>query len=98
MEREEFMNQYPQYKVNIQGLNIHFIHIKPVNASDLIVLPMLLLHGWPSSVREFYDIVPFLTNPREDRDFVFELIIPSIPGTYMYFYGSKVIEKSQYSK
>ena len=41
---------------------------------------MLILHGWPGSVREFYSIIPMLTNPRKDADFVFEIIAPSLPG------------------
>lgn len=40
-----------------------------------------MLHGWPGSVREFYNIIPLLTAPREGHyDFVFELIVPSLPG------------------
>ena len=44
------------------------------------VLPLLLLHGWPGSVREFYDLIPLLTKPVSGRDFVFEVIVPSLPG------------------
>jgi juvenile hormone epoxide hydrolase len=40
----------------------------------------MLLHGWPSSIREFYSVVPLLTKPHPGYDFVFELIIPSLPG------------------
>ena len=39
-----------------------------------------MIHGWPSSVREFYSITPMLTTPRHDVDFVFEVIAPSLPG------------------
>uniref|UniRef100_A0A6P7H7W2 Epoxide hydrolase n=1 Tax=Diabrotica virgifera virgifera TaxID=50390 RepID=A0A6P7H7W2_DIAVI len=79
-ERETFFNQYPHYLVNIQGLDIHFVHIKPKVPKSIEVLPMIMLHGWAGSIREFYDIVPLLTTPQEGRDFVFELIIPSLPG------------------
>lgn len=41
---------------------------------------MILLHGWPGSVVEFYDIIPLLTTESNDRDFVFEVIAPSLPG------------------
>ncbi|CAH0556944.1 unnamed protein product [Brassicogethes aeneus] len=77
-EREKFLNQYPQFTVSVQGLRIHYIHIKPKNVGNKKVIPMLLLHGWPGSVREFYEAIPHLSKPQED--FVFELIIPSLPG------------------
>ncbi|GJQ78775.1 hypothetical protein Trydic_g2806 [Trypoxylus dichotomus] len=79
-QRETWLNQYPQFKTNIQGLDIHFLHVKPSKTDGLKVLPLLLLHGWPGSVREFYEAIPFLTTPRKGQDFVFELIIPSLPG------------------
>lgn len=79
-KREQFLNQYPQFTTNIQGLNIHFLHVKPTETKGLRVLPLLMVHGWPGSVREFYEIIPLLTKPQTGRDFVFELIIPSLPG------------------
>ncbi|KRT85408.1 hydrolase [Oryctes borbonicus] len=79
-QRQTWLNQYPQFKTNIQGLDIHFLRVKPVKADGLKVLPLLLLHGWPGSFREFYDAIPFLTTPRKGQDFVFELVIPSLPG------------------
>lgn len=51
------------------------------------VIPLLLLHGWPGSVREFYEIIPLLTTPRSSIDFVFEVIAPSLPG-YGYSQGA----------
>ena len=41
---------------------------------------MLMVHGWPGSVVEFQKVIPKLTTPQASRDFVFELIIPSLPG------------------
>ncbi|XP_059061286.1 juvenile hormone epoxide hydrolase-like [Achroia grisella] len=79
-EREKFLNQFPQYKTNIQGLNIHFLRIKPDVPQNVEVVPMLLLHGWPGSVREFYEAIPLLTEVSKDRDFAIEVIIPSLPG------------------
>jgi len=76
--RENFLNKYPQFITQIQGLNIHYLHIKPEVTKDVKVLPMMLLHGWPGSVREFYEIIPLLTKPFNGT--VFELIIPSLPG------------------
>ncbi|KAH0951508.1 hypothetical protein HN011_003406 [Eciton burchellii] len=81
-ERQKLLNNYPQYMTNIQGLDIHFYHVKPHIPSNrnLKVLPLLILHGWPGSVVEFQKIIPMLTTPRPDRDFVFEVIAPSLPG------------------
>ena len=39
-----------------------------------------MVHGWPGSVVEFQKIIPLLTTPKENKDFVFELVIPSLPG------------------
>ncbi|XP_047510618.1 juvenile hormone epoxide hydrolase-like isoform X2 [Pieris napi] len=79
-ERETYINKYPQYKTNIQGLNIHFVRIKPEVPAGKETVPLLLLHGWPGSFLEFYEAVPHLMAVSKDRDFVFELIIPSLPG------------------
>ncbi|XP_008558713.1 juvenile hormone epoxide hydrolase 2 [Microplitis demolitor] len=79
-KRIAYLNKYDQYKTNIQGLDIHFIHVKPKNVQGRPVIPLLILHGWPGSVREFYEIIPMLTTPQADRDFVFEVIAPSLPG------------------
>jgi juvenile hormone epoxide hydrolase len=79
-EREAFLNKFPQFTVSIQGLKLHYIHVKPSNPEGHKVLPLLLLHGWPGSVREFYEIIPLLTTPQPGRNFVFEVIVPSLPG------------------
>jgi juvenile hormone epoxide hydrolase len=84
-ERETFLNKFPQFTVSIQGLKLHYIHVQPLNPEGHKVLPLLLLHGWPGSVREFYEIIPLLTTPQPGRSFVFEVIAPSLPG---YGYGS----------
>ncbi|KRT86650.1 hydrolase [Oryctes borbonicus] len=79
-QRENFLNQFPQFKTNIQGLNIHYIHVKPNVPEGTPILPLLLLHGWPGSVREFYKIIPLLAKLHERYDFAFEVIAPSLPG------------------
>nr|AAB88192.1 epoxide hydrolase [Trichoplusia ni] len=79
-ERETFLNQFPQFKTNIQGLDIHFIRVTPKVPQGVEVVPLLLLHGWPGSVREFYEAIPLLTAVSKDRDFAFEVIVPSLPG------------------
>lgn len=61
-------------------MDIHFIRAKPNNAGEKRVLPLLILHGWPGSIMEFYKIIPLLTTPRPEHDFVFEVVAPSLPG------------------
>lgn len=79
-EREKYLNKFPQFKVNIQGLNIHYLHVKPKEMEGIKVLPILLIHGWPGSVREFYEIIPMLTAPHAKSQIAFEVIAPSLPG------------------
>ncbi|KPJ20778.1 Juvenile hormone epoxide hydrolase [Papilio xuthus] len=78
--REQLFNKYPQFKTNIQGLDIHFIRVKPEVPAGVQTVPLLLLHGWPGSVREFDAAIPLLTAVSKDRDFALELIVPSLPG------------------
>ncbi|TMW39786.1 hypothetical protein DOY81_015133, partial [Sarcophaga bullata] len=63
-------------------LRIHFMHVKPKKTAGKKVLPLILLHGWPGSVREFYDIIPLLTTPNEKSEYVFEVVAPSLPGCF----------------
>ncbi|KAK7868632.1 hypothetical protein R5R35_008441 [Gryllus longicercus] len=80
-EREAFLNALPQFKTQVGGLQLHFIHAKPKQVpAGARVLPLLLLHGWPGSVREFYELIPLLTAARPGADFVFEVVAPSLPG------------------
>ncbi|XP_049819562.1 juvenile hormone epoxide hydrolase isoform X2 [Aethina tumida] len=75
----DFLNSLPQFTTQIQGLQIHFVHVKP-EITNVKVLPILLLHGWPSSVRSFYKMARRLSVLEEGRDFVFEVVVPSLPG------------------
>ncbi|XP_012891705.1 PREDICTED: epoxide hydrolase 1-like [Dipodomys ordii] len=80
----ELLNQYPHFKTTIEGLDIHFIHVKPTQVpSGRSPEPLMMVHGWPGSFYEFYKIIPLLTDPRShglgDQQ-VFEVICPSIPG------------------
>uniref|UniRef100_A0A8C8H4W4 Epoxide hydrolase n=1 Tax=Oncorhynchus tshawytscha TaxID=74940 RepID=A0A8C8H4W4_ONCTS len=72
------LNKYPQFKTNIEGLDVHFIHVRPPHREGQRVLPLMLVHGWPGSVYEFYRILPLLTNSLDSL--AFEVICPSIPG------------------
>ena len=79
---EKKMNALGNFKTTIDGLDIHFVHVKPSPeaAQGKTVIPLLLVHGWPGSFMEFEKIIPILTKPRPGFDFVFEVVAPSIPG------------------
>lgn len=66
----------------ILSLDLHYIHTRAnYDVYDKTVLPILLLHGWPGSVREFYDLIGLLADPdRVELDIVFEVVAPSLPG------------------
>jgi len=75
------LNQYPQFTTVIEGIGVHFVHVKPPQNTAKKVTPLLMIHGWPGSFWEFYKIIPMLTGPGAGQsDVTFELIIPSIPG------------------
>jgi microsomal epoxide hydrolase len=77
---ERKLNQYPQFKVEIDGLPIHFLHVVgEANGKR----PLLLTHGWPGSIYEFYDAIGPLAYPSQHGgkpEDAFDLIIPSLPG------------------
>ncbi len=77
---EAKLNSLPMYLTEIDGLDIHFIHIRSRHEN---ALPMVLTHGWPGSVLEFLKVIDPLTNPSAHggtADDAFHLVIPSIPG------------------
>ncbi|XP_075719630.1 epoxide hydrolase 1-like [Rhinoderma darwinii] len=80
----KILNKYPHFKTTIEGLEVHFIHVKPLHLTPgQKVHPLLMVHGWPGSFYEFYRILPLLTEPGNyglDPNIVFEVICPSIPG------------------
>ncbi|XP_053568687.1 epoxide hydrolase 1 [Bombina bombina] len=80
----DHLNIYPHYKTTIEGLEVHFIHVKPPQlAPGKKARPLLMVHGWPGSFYEFYRIIPLLTEPEKhglNPDLSFEVICPSIPG------------------
>ena len=74
------LNAFDNFKTNLLGLNIHFMHIKSSNPN---ARPLLLTHGWPGSVVEFLKVIGPLTEPQEHggtADDAFHLVIPSLPG------------------
>uniref|UniRef100_A0A8R1DVM1 Epoxide hydrolase n=1 Tax=Caenorhabditis japonica TaxID=281687 RepID=A0A8R1DVM1_CAEJA len=81
-KQEALLNQFPQFTTQIEGLQVHFLRVQPPK-SYKNVKPLLMAHGWPGTVFEFYKIIPILTDPKKhgiDSDFAFEVIAPSIPG------------------
>lgn len=75
---EKVLNSLPQFTTEISGLKVHFIRAVPQPRKNQIVLPLLIVHGWPGSVVEFLDIIPLLVQGNEKV--AFEVIAPSIPG------------------
>jgi pimeloyl-ACP methyl ester carboxylesterase len=77
---EAQLNAFGQFHTEIDGLNIHFLHIRSRHED---ALPLLLTHGWPGSVVEFLKVVQPLTDPLshggQAKD-AFHLVIPSLPG------------------
>lgn len=73
----DLLNQWPQYRAEIDGLPIHFLHIKSARED---ALPVIMTHGWPGSVLEFLDIIEPLTNPADANQPAFHLVLPSLPG------------------
>src|SRR3954469_20880381 len=79
-QHEAELNAFPQFTTEIDGQNIHFLHVR---SPEPDALPLILTHGWPGSVAEFLEVIGPLSNPRAhggDPADPFHLVIPSIPG------------------
>jgi pimeloyl-ACP methyl ester carboxylesterase len=77
---ETKLNAFPQYVTKIDGVDIHFIHIKSRHPN---ALPLIITHGWPGSVIELLEVIDPLTNPTAHRgsaEDAFHVVIPSLPG------------------
>ncbi len=77
---EARLNEYPQFITEIDGANVHFLHVR---SPEPDAMPLLLTHGWPGSVAEFLGVIGPLSDPRShggDPADAFHLVIPSIPG------------------
>jgi pimeloyl-ACP methyl ester carboxylesterase len=77
---EAKMNALPQFVTEIDGLDIHFIHVRSKHEN---ALPLIVTHGWPGSIIEQMKIIDPLTNPTAhggDASDAFDLVIPSMPG------------------
>ena len=77
---EARLNAYPQFVTKIDGVDIHFIHVKSRHAN---AMPLIMTHGWPGSVIELLDMIDPLTNPTAHggtADDAFDVVLPSLPG------------------
>jgi pimeloyl-ACP methyl ester carboxylesterase len=74
---EARLNSYPQFRTEIDGEDIHFLHIRSARAD---ARPLVLTHGWPGSVIEYLDVIGPLTAPESAGQPAFHLVIPSLPG------------------
>ena len=77
---EARLNPLPQFTTEIDGLRIHFIHVKSEHEN---ALPLIITHGWPGSIVEMLDVIGPLTDPTAhggEAGDAFDVVIPSIPG------------------
>src|SRR6185312_2916323 len=77
---EAKLNALPQFTTEIDGLRIHFIHVKSEHEG---ALPLIITHGWPGSVIEMLEVIGPLTDPTAhggDAADAFDVVIPSMPG------------------
>jgi len=73
---EARLNALPQFRTEIDGLGIHFLHVRSPHPD---ALPLILSHGWPGSIVEFLKVIEPLTNPADPAD-AFHVVCPSLPG------------------
>ena len=77
---EARLNELPQFITEIDGLDIHFIHVKSPHED---ALPLIITHGWPGSVIEMLNVIGPLTDPTAhggSAEDAFDVVIPSMPG------------------
>ncbi|MQX98843.1 alpha/beta fold hydrolase [Sinorhizobium medicae] len=77
---EEKLNTFPQFMTKIDGLDIHFIHVKSKHEN---ALPLIMTHGWPGSVLELINTIGPLTDPTAHggaSEDAFHVVMPSMPG------------------
>jgi pimeloyl-ACP methyl ester carboxylesterase len=77
---EARINAFPQYRTQIDGVGIHFIHVRSPQQN---ALPIILTHGWPGSVVEFMEVIGPLSDPARyggRAEDAFHVVVPSLPG------------------
>ncbi len=73
---EARLNAFPQFITEIDGLDIHFIHVKSPHEN---ALPLIITHGWPGSIVEMLNVIGPLSDPADGTD-AFDVVVPSMPG------------------
>jgi pimeloyl-ACP methyl ester carboxylesterase len=77
---EQRLNAVPQFMTEIDGLDIHFIHVRSPHEN---ALPLVITHGWPGSIVEMLNVIGPLSDPTADggdAEDAFDVVVPSIPG------------------
>ncbi len=77
---EATLNKFPQYMTNIEGVDIHFLHIESPHDT---AKPIIITHGWPGTVLEFYKVIEPLVDPTAhggNPQDAFHVVCPSLPG------------------
>jgi pimeloyl-ACP methyl ester carboxylesterase len=78
--REERLNRHPQYRTTLDGLGIHFVHVRSPHAR---ARPLVLTHGWPGSIAEFQKVIAPLVDPPAHggvAEDAFHVVCPTLPG------------------
>lgn len=78
--REALLNRFAQFTTGIDGLDIHFLHVRSPHPE---AMPLIVTHGWPGSIVEFHKVIEPLTNPTAfggDAADAFHVVCPSLPG------------------
>lgn len=89
-QHEGHLNRHPGFLCEVDGVDLHFWHIKGQGPAPF---PLLLIHGWPGSIFEFYFVIDRLTNPAAHggkAEDAFDLVIPALPG---FGFGGKPRER-----
>jgi epoxide hydrolase len=68
--QEEELNRVPQFRVQVNGIGLHYLHVHSTNRS---ALPLMMVHGWPGSIMECMGVIPLL----QDH---FHIVCPALPG------------------
>jgi epoxide hydrolase len=79
-KHEAALNQFSQFRAEIDGTGIHFIHVRGKGENPT---PIILTHGWPDSFYRFHKVIPMLNDPASfggDPATSFDVVVPSIPG------------------
>jgi pimeloyl-ACP methyl ester carboxylesterase len=78
--QEATLNRLPQYRADLDGFHVHFVHARSKHPNSL---PLMITHGWPGSFVEMVKIIPLLIEPElhgGNAEDAFDVIVPSLPG------------------